>query len=184
MTAITLTVNGQAVWVEVEPRTSLAEFLREQQHLAGPHLACEHGVCGACTVLLNGVPARACIAYAVALDGGDHREICAALAIHVLDSWRCRSPGARSAVWLGSRATCVRSCLFRDFATGLGRGVRFDASHRAPSAPCHTIASRSRTLTIPITTARTAVQSNEVYPPPSPPRQDSTLRRRRINAIR
>ena len=111
----------------------------------------------------------------------DRREIPAALAIHVLGAWRCRSPGARSAVWPGSCDTRVRSRLF---ATGLVRGACFHAPHRAPSASCQTIASRSRRLTIPITTAPTAVQSNEVYPPPSPPRQDSTFVGRRINAIR
>lgn len=115
---------------------------------------------------------------------GDPREIPAALAIHVLGSWRCRSPGARSAVWPGSCATRVRSRLFPDFATGLIRGTCLPAPHRAPSASCQPIASRPRRLTIPITTARTAVQSNEVYPPPSPPRQDSTFVGRRINAIR
>jgi len=75
MTRITLRVNRQQVQAEVEPRTSLADFLRGQQNLTGTHLGCEHGVCGACTVLINGVPARSCIAYAVAQDGADVRTV-------------------------------------------------------------------------------------------------------------
>jgi carbon-monoxide dehydrogenase small subunit len=75
MTAISLTVNGRAVSAEVEPRTHLADFLRDHLRLTGTHLGCEHGVCGACTVLIAGVPARSCIAYAVACDGLDIRTI-------------------------------------------------------------------------------------------------------------
>jgi carbon-monoxide dehydrogenase small subunit len=75
MTAITLTVNGERVAAQVEPRTHLGDFLREQLRLTGTHLGCEHGVCGACTVLLDGQPARSCIAFAVACDGLDVRTI-------------------------------------------------------------------------------------------------------------
>ena len=56
---------------EVEPRTHLADFLRETLNLTGTHLGCEHGVCGACTVLVDGVPARSCITYAVACEGAE-----------------------------------------------------------------------------------------------------------------
>ncbi|HWP25285.1 MAG TPA: 2Fe-2S iron-sulfur cluster-binding protein [Xanthobacteraceae bacterium] len=66
---ITLIVNGHNVEALVEPRTHLADFLREHCRLTGTHLGCEHGVCGACTVLIEGEPARSCIAYAVACDG-------------------------------------------------------------------------------------------------------------------
>ncbi len=59
----------------VEPRTHLADFLREHCRLTGTHLGCEHGVCGACTVLIDGEPARSCIAYAVACDGLEVRTI-------------------------------------------------------------------------------------------------------------
>ena len=69
MTAVTLTVNGAAVRETVEPRTHLADFLRERLLLTGTHLGCEHGVCGACTVLIDGAPARSCIAFAAACDG-------------------------------------------------------------------------------------------------------------------
>jgi carbon-monoxide dehydrogenase small subunit len=55
----------------VEPRTSLADFLREELLLTGTHLGCEHGVCGACTVNIDGAPARSCIIYAVACDGAE-----------------------------------------------------------------------------------------------------------------
>ena len=71
MSMIELTVNQRAVRALVEPRTNLADFVREKLDLTGTHLGCEHGVCGACTVLLDGVPARSCITYAVACEGAD-----------------------------------------------------------------------------------------------------------------
>jgi aerobic carbon-monoxide dehydrogenase small subunit len=71
MNTIALNVNRRAVEVPVEPRTSLADFVRDKLDLTGTHLGCEHGVCGACTVLLDGVPARSCITYAVACEGAD-----------------------------------------------------------------------------------------------------------------
>jgi aerobic carbon-monoxide dehydrogenase small subunit len=69
MTRISLTVNGEIVEAEVEPRTSLADFLRHARGLTGTHLGCEHGVCGACTISLDGSPARSCILYAVQTQG-------------------------------------------------------------------------------------------------------------------
>ena len=69
MSAVSLTINGRAVGAEVEPRTHLADFIRDAQTLTGTHLGCEHGVCGACTVLLDGIPVRSCITYAVACSG-------------------------------------------------------------------------------------------------------------------
>jgi carbon-monoxide dehydrogenase small subunit len=66
---IRLTVNGQERTVEVEPRWLLADVLRERLGLTGTHLGCEHGVCGACTVLLDGRPVRSCLLLAVQADG-------------------------------------------------------------------------------------------------------------------
>jgi aerobic carbon-monoxide dehydrogenase small subunit len=71
MRTIRLTVNRKAVTAAVEPRTHLADFLRESQLLTGTHLGCEHGVCGACTLLIDGAPARSCITYAVACEGAE-----------------------------------------------------------------------------------------------------------------
>jgi carbon-monoxide dehydrogenase small subunit len=71
MRAICLTVNGEAVTAAVEPRTHLADFLRESQLLTGTHLGCEQGVCGACTLLIDGAPARSCITYAIACEGAE-----------------------------------------------------------------------------------------------------------------
>ena len=62
-------VNGKPIAAVVAPRTHLADFLREHQLLTGTHLGCEHGVCGACTVLLDDEPVRSCIAFAVACEG-------------------------------------------------------------------------------------------------------------------
>jgi carbon-monoxide dehydrogenase small subunit len=75
MNQVTLMVNGASVTAEVEPRTHLADFLREARGLTGTHLGCEHGVCGACTLLIDGAPARSCIAFAVACDNADVRTI-------------------------------------------------------------------------------------------------------------
>lgn len=71
MNTVSLQVNRRAVEVSAEPRTSLADLVRDKLDLTGTHLGCEHGVCGACTVLLDGVPARSCITYAVACEGAD-----------------------------------------------------------------------------------------------------------------
>ncbi|MDO8299624.1 2Fe-2S iron-sulfur cluster-binding protein [Lacisediminimonas sp.] len=65
---VRLLVNGEAVEHLVEPRTHLGDFVREQCGLTGTHLGCEHGVCGACTVLLDGKPVRSCITFAVACE--------------------------------------------------------------------------------------------------------------------
>ena len=67
---LSLTVNGKPVGAQVAPRTHLADFLRGELGLTGTHLGCEQGVCGACTVLVDGNPARSCITYAVACEGG------------------------------------------------------------------------------------------------------------------
>jgi aerobic carbon-monoxide dehydrogenase small subunit len=75
MTRISLTVNGKPVSAEVAPRTHLADFLREQLLLTGTHIGCEHGICGACTVEIDGEIARSCITYAVACDGARVRTI-------------------------------------------------------------------------------------------------------------
>jgi carbon-monoxide dehydrogenase small subunit len=63
-------VNGTVRQLRVEARTSLCDLLRDLLHLTGTHAGCEHGVCGACTVLLDGQPVRACITLAAACDGG------------------------------------------------------------------------------------------------------------------
>jgi len=68
---IHLSVNGTAVEAVVEPRLTLADFLRERCGLTGTHLGCEHGVCGACTVLVDGAAVRSCLVFAVQADGTD-----------------------------------------------------------------------------------------------------------------
>jgi carbon-monoxide dehydrogenase small subunit len=67
--AITFTINGQTYSSEVEPRLLLSDYLRHELGLTGTHVGCEHGVCGACTVLLNGQPVRSCLMLAVQADG-------------------------------------------------------------------------------------------------------------------
>jgi len=64
-------VNGTERRAAVEPRLTLADFLRDRCHLTGTHLGCEHGVCGACTVLLDGEAVRSCLVFAVQADGAE-----------------------------------------------------------------------------------------------------------------
>ena len=66
---VTITVNGEAVTRRVEARQHLVDFLREELGLTGSHVGCEHGVCGACTVLFDGVPVRSCLMFVVQADG-------------------------------------------------------------------------------------------------------------------
>jgi len=66
---ITLTVNGETVVETVEPRTTLVDFLRDTLGLTGSHVGCEHGVCGACTLRVNGAIVRGCLMLAVQCDG-------------------------------------------------------------------------------------------------------------------
>ena len=75
MTAIRLKLNGTDIADDLPPRTALADYLRERRNLTGTHLGCEHGVCGACTVLVDGEPARACLILAVGCDGREIRTI-------------------------------------------------------------------------------------------------------------
>ncbi|WP_456309315.1 (2Fe-2S)-binding protein [Siccirubricoccus soli] len=72
---VSLTVNGRAEAVPAEPRTHLADLLREGLHLTGTHIGCEHGVCGACTVEVDGAPARSCLLHAGAAEGVAVRTI-------------------------------------------------------------------------------------------------------------
>jgi aerobic-type carbon monoxide dehydrogenase small subunit (CoxS/CutS family) len=70
-TAVTAVVNGRQLTREIEPRTLLSDFLREDCGLTGTHVACEHGVCGACTVIVDGHAVRSCLTFAVQVDGGE-----------------------------------------------------------------------------------------------------------------
>ncbi|AGA08812.1 carbon monoxide dehydrogenase [Sinorhizobium meliloti] len=71
MNTVNLTINGKTASAACEPRTHLADFLRDTHNLTGTHVGCEHGVCGACTLLVDGVPTRSCITFAAACDGAE-----------------------------------------------------------------------------------------------------------------
>lgn len=75
MKPLTLLINGEALTSPTEDRTHLADFLREDHGLSGTHLGCEHGVCGACTIELDGAPVRSCITLAKACEGRQVRTI-------------------------------------------------------------------------------------------------------------
>lgn len=72
---ITLEVNGEEYEVITEPRRTLVDILRHELRLTGTHVGCEHGVCGACTVLLDGRPVRACLMFAAQAEGAAIRTV-------------------------------------------------------------------------------------------------------------
>jgi len=72
---VRFTLNGRAVQGEAEPRLLLSDFVRHQLGATGTHVGCEHGVCGACTVTIDGHLARACLTLAVQVDGGEVRTV-------------------------------------------------------------------------------------------------------------
>jgi len=72
---VALRINGRAYRGRVEPRKTLADFIREDCSLTGTHLGCEHGVCGACTILMNGNAVRSCLLFAVQAEGADLRTV-------------------------------------------------------------------------------------------------------------
>jgi carbon-monoxide dehydrogenase small subunit len=71
LATVQLKVNGKTLQASVEPRTTLADCLRHDLKLTGTHIGCEHGVCGACTVIVDGAPVRSCLIFAVQADGAD-----------------------------------------------------------------------------------------------------------------
>ena len=75
MPEVRVTVNGEQYSAEVEPRLLLSDFLRHRISLTGTHVGCEHGICGACTVLLNGEPVRSCLMFAAQADGANLQTI-------------------------------------------------------------------------------------------------------------
>ena len=73
--SITLTINGRAHKITVEPRRTLADAIREDCDQTGTHIGCEHGVCGACTIIVDGAPVRSCLMFAVQADGKPIRTV-------------------------------------------------------------------------------------------------------------
>ena len=113
---VTFTVNGEERMIRVEPRRSLADALREDCGLTGTHLGCEHGVCGACTVLVDDQPVRSCLMFAVQAEGTRVRTV------EGLASWRQIAPAATGV--LGPSRVAMRL---------LHAGI-FDAGRRHPGA--------------------------------------------------
>ena len=72
---ISLTINGREYHGEVEPRKLLTDFIRDDLGLTGTHVGCEHGVCGACTIQLNGEPVRSCLMFAVQANGAELKTV-------------------------------------------------------------------------------------------------------------
>ena len=75
MPEVRVVVNGEARSADAEPRLLLSDFLRHRLGLTGTHVGCEHGVCGACTVLVDGEPVRSCLLFAIQVDGAEVRTV-------------------------------------------------------------------------------------------------------------
>jgi aerobic carbon-monoxide dehydrogenase small subunit len=75
MTAVNFSLNGQPYALDVEPRRTLVDVIRDVCGATGTHIGCEHGVCGACTILLNGEPIRSCLVFAVQAEGASLRTV-------------------------------------------------------------------------------------------------------------
>jgi aerobic-type carbon monoxide dehydrogenase small subunit (CoxS/CutS family) len=75
VTSVEVTINGRRYSATVEPRLLLSDFLRHELALTGTHVGCEHGACGACTVLLDGEPVRSCLLLAVQVDGHELKTV-------------------------------------------------------------------------------------------------------------
>ena len=75
MPEVRVVVNGEARSADAEPRMLLSDFLRHRLGLTGTHVGCEHGVCGACTVLVDGEPVRSCLLFAIQVDGAEVRTV-------------------------------------------------------------------------------------------------------------
>ena len=106
LTEVALTVNGTEVTVRVPARMHLADALREHLGLTGTHLGCEHGVCGMCTVLVDGLAARACLLFAVQCDGP--RSSPSRGSARPTTSTRCSRPSPHTTV--SSAASARRGC--------------------------------------------------------------------------
>ena len=119
MVQVTLEVNGKRVSHEAPARMHLGDFLRDQARLTGTHLGCEHGVCGACTVLVDGAPVRSCISFAVACEGRQVTTIEGYDADPVMQRYVLTSvpPSNRSTVPadLETRTRGLASCMARAF---------------------------------------------------------------------
>ncbi|MYH69507.1 MAG: (2Fe-2S)-binding protein [Gammaproteobacteria bacterium] len=152
---VQLTINGTVYKREVESRYLLVDFIRHEVGLKGTHIGCEHGVCGACTVLLNGNSARSCLQFAAALDGaqittiegiaedGDLHPV--QQAFHELHAVQCGycTPGflLTSIEFLRSHANPTREDIRRALVNNVCRCTGYvnivEAVHKAASQLCH-----------------------------------------------
>jgi carbon-monoxide dehydrogenase small subunit len=94
---VALSVNGQTYSAEAEPRLTLVDFLRHKIGLTGTHIGCEHGVCGACTVLVDGRAVRSCLMFAVQADGTDVQTV-EGWGRETVSSTQSRPPSAHTTV--------------------------------------------------------------------------------------
>ena len=105
--SVTFTLNGERREARVDPRIHLGDFLRHSLGLTGTHLGCEHGVCGACTVIVDGAPVRSCLMLAVQIDGARCRNR--------REPWQTRRAvsapaGIRDQSWPAMRILHAREC--------------------------------------------------------------------------
>jgi len=206
MSQISLNVNGKLVSGSVEPRTHLADFLREGRHLTGTHLGCEHGVCGACTILVDGMPVRSCITYAIACDGAEivtiegldddeiTRELCVAFKReHALQCGYCTPGMLVSARDLVVRSPCADEHVIRVAMSGnlcrctgyvgIIKAVKsVIAARRAGDIAA--VAGGGRTIVGPAGSGHVSAESADVSPRrarPAPPLQSASSGKSRLS---
>ena len=159
MTEVAFTLNGRPVRVGVEPRRSLADMLRDQCGLTGTHLGCEHGVCGACTVIVDGEPVRACLMFGVQAAGASVRTVegladgdalhplqAAFRAHHGLQCGFCTPGFLMLAVWLLERPGVVGEAEMREvLSSNLCRCTGYGGIVRAVMAAAEARSAADRT---------------------------------------
>jgi carbon-monoxide dehydrogenase small subunit len=187
MTAISLTVNGRLVQADVVPRLHLADFLRDHLNLTGTHIGCEQGVCGACTVEIDGEIARSCLTFAVTCDGSAVRTIegfdddalmqrlrLTFSEAHALQCGYC-TPGMLIAAHdlLGRRPGLDRAAIRTEMSGNLcrctGYGGMINAIERLMKEAVEPRSATQRLGPAPIALDRPGVAAIPVNQPPQPP---------------
>src|SRR5262249_3521094 len=140
---VSFILNGKATSMEVESRMLLCDALRHIVGATGTHVGCEHGVCGACTVIVDGLPARSCLMLAVQAQGCDIRTVEGTVSRPALGAASSLPPPSRSAVWfLYRRYPHVAAHLLIDITSAIGGGV--ERGHWWPPLPLHRLCTHSR----------------------------------------
>jgi len=146
--AITLNINGRGYPIEVESRRTLADAIREDCGQTGTHIGCEHGICGACTVIVDGEPVRSCLMFAVQADGKKIRTVeglRTSSRQSELRQKRCKKGERLRSCRLKGNLSAVPSRVWRIALSSPARAALQAISHFPASGICASCARRPRT---------------------------------------